>query len=123
MSKTYAYTDEWANKHQLAFTHTTYACGGGLAVEALAREYDPEVDETPWWEPYAGVTVNLPMFPLADSRCAYLDANNSAHLIDWLADQGIIELTSRSVRSGFCTYPEGRFNESFLADCVDEVKL
>lgn len=118
MAKTYAYTDEWGNDYKLSFLKTAYAYGGGIAVEALCEEFDEDIDPEPWLEPYAGVTTNLGV--TSSKRCAYLDTNNSRHLIDWMVEQGLVELTGMTMPSGFCIYPEGRFTEGFLNDCLND---
>ena len=118
MAKTYAYTDEWGNDYKLSFLKTAYAYGGGIAIEALCEEADPDIDPEPWLEPYANVTVNLGV-PCGE-RCAFLDTNNSRHLVDWMVEQGLVVLTGATMPSGFCIYPEGRFTEEFLAACLTD---
>lgn len=118
---TYDYTDEWGADHQLAFIRTSYVFGNGIALKAVCLV--DEDDDGPWWEPYASVTVNLPSYPLEDGRCAFLDANNSRHLIEWLVANGLVELTGVAKTSGFCLYPEGRFAQPFLDSCVSDDEL
>ena len=118
MAKTYAYTDEWGNDYKLSFLKTAYAYGGGIAIEALCEEFDEDISDETWLEPYAGVTTNLCV--TSSKCCAYLDTNNSRHLIDWMIEEGLVELTGRTVQSGFCTYPEGEFSDEFLNGCLTD---
>lgn len=68
-------------------------------------------------EPWGDLTVNLgvPMEP----DCAFIDTNNCGDgVIDWLIENNIAIPTGDWGRSGFCIYPEVRFNKEFL----DKVK-
>lgn len=113
--KTYAYTDEWGNNYELFFVKTVYAYNNRTAILAVCQE-----EGESYWEPYTDVTVNL-METLSGTTYAFLDTNNSRHLIDWMVAQGLVELTGHEAISGFCTYPEGRFTDEFLAACEVEV--
>lgn len=96
------YTNQYGKTYDLVFTKDEYVMGG-FAITAFCED-----------GPYATVTKWLPA-PTTNDRCAYLDTNNCQHLIDWLVDEGCVTLTGCCVASGFCTYPEGMFDETWLA--------
>lgn len=67
-------------------------------------------DEDGFEEPFGDVTVNLSA-PITDKRtCGYLDTNNLRNVGEWLIENGFGEMTGKYARSGWCTYPEFRFN-------------
>lgn len=102
------YNDEWGNKYELKFFKATYQMGG-LAVLAYCKE-----DGNDYWEPYGDVTVWL-FAPKSDYEyCAYLDTNNDGRLVKAMVDAGYVTLTGRTTRSGWCEYPEGRFDKEWL---------
>jgi hypothetical protein len=61
-------------------------------------------------EPYGVLTVNLEDFPCTGD-CAFVDTNNFGDvIIDWIVQNDLGELTGRIGFSGYCVYPEVRFN-------------
>lgn len=67
-------------------------------------------EEDKFWEPWCDITVNLPFAPLTDETCSYVDTNNAGHLRQWLEDNHLGEWTGKVAHSGYCAYPEFRFN-------------
>lgn len=65
-------------------------------------------------EPYGTITVNLPECTPLDSDCAFVDTNNFPDIDVWLLLHGIAEPTGRAAQSGYCCYPEFKFNRSKL---------
>ncbi len=68
-------------------------------------------------EPWSDLTVNLSV--KCEDDCAFIDINNNGEVIDWLIENNIAVPTGRVEASGFCLYPEVRFNKDFLAQ-LDE---
>lgn len=110
------YKTSWGERVRLAVCSDVYAEGGALVLLALDVT-DPE------GEGYLGLwcalTVNLPDDPVASAWCAegghvVIDASNApAVLVGALAGAGVIELSGRSVQSGFCSYPLALLNGAF----------
>lgn len=85
------------------FLEKTQYMGGNLAIRLLSNgDYG--------LEPYGVITINLPELPLLDRDCAFVDENNFPDIGDWLVLNDIAEPTGRIAQSGFCHYPEFRFN-------------
>lgn len=101
------YTDEYGNRYELRFYRARYQMGG-MAILAECCEEGED-----FWEPYADVTTYI--FAPKGDNCAYLDTNNVGHLVQAMIDAGYVELTGRTAASGWCVYPEGHFNEDWLA--------
>ena len=101
------YTDKYGNDYELMFVKGMYVAGE-LAIVVYCD------DGEGWgWEPYADLTVHLP-YPIFEPDCAFLDTNNCGHLVNAMIDEGLVTLTGREGVSGFCTYPEGRFDSEWL---------
>ena len=82
--------------------------GGNLAIamEAMDR---PDG----YWEPWSVLTVNLGTLRAKD--CAYIDTNNNDDaILDWIADNNLAYPTGATGHSGYCHYPEYRFNPELL---------
>lgn len=93
----------------LEFKRCTYQNNGALAIQVMCR---CEGDE--FLEPFCRLTVNLAV-PPTDKECSYIDTNNVPYdLIEKLVDEHIIEFTGVEQMSGYCTYPEARFNHDWL---------
>lgn len=60
--------------------------------------------------PYCDITVNLPDETLTGESYAFVDTNNAPFLPRFLAENGLAEPTGLFGFSGFCAYPEYRFN-------------
>lgn len=70
-------------------------------------------------EPWSDLTVNLSI--KCDADCAFVDVNNNGEeIIDWLQKNNLAIPTGRVARSGFCMYPEVRFNKEFL-EKIEEI--
>lgn len=98
-----------SGRARLAICSGRYSVGGALALLVLDAT-DPE-DEEGYLDVWCSLTVNLPGDPVAAAWCAGLgrvviDTNDvPAALMDALERAGVVELSGRSVRSGFCAYP------------------
>lgn len=59
---------------------------------------------------HSRITVNLPTYSKTDENCAYVDSNNLPRIVEWLKRHKLAEPTGMLAHSGFCEYPEMRFN-------------
>lgn len=57
------------------------------------------------YEPFANMTVNIPMFVPVDKRHACLDVNNLHGIADWVEKNNLGTPTGMTVSSGWCEYP------------------
>ena len=83
-----------------------YIYNGSLAIKAY---------ESGSCQLYAVLTVCLSDRPSKD--CAFVDVNNVKSVERFLTENNIAKPTGRSARSGYCIYPEYRFNKEFLDMC------
>ena len=67
----------------------------------------------------ADITVNLIDYP-TNKDCAFIDTNNAPWAEKFLQENQIAQPTDRYAMSGFCTYPEYRFDMTKLKDYQDE---
>ena len=65
------------------------------------------------------LTVNLAEKP-TDKQCAFIDTNNVKYAENFLQENKIAQPTGRYTMSGFCTYPEYRFDMSKLKNYENE---
>lgn len=113
------YETGWGERARLAICSDRYAGGGALALLALDAT-DPG-DEEGYLDLWCSLTVNLPGDPVASAWCSgpghvVLDANDApAALLEALERAGVVELSGRSVRSGFCSYPLAAVTPGALA--------
>jgi hypothetical protein len=84
----------------------SYSYGNGIAVELFDLK-----DK----EPFACITVNLPDYRNA-SECAFIDTNNCEWAEEFLVKNKIATPTGVIGFSGFCSYPEYKFDLSKLQD-------
>lgn len=81
------------------------------------------------WEPWNILTVNLG-FPL-ERDIAYIDTNNNGEsILSWIIRNKLAVPTGKTAGSGYCTYPQYKFQETalreidpdgyekYLADCA-----
>jgi len=81
-----------------------YNNNGRTALELVAAEDDMEQDI---WkgEPIATATVNLSDTPLASDEVIVKDYSENEGMLDTLLKAGVVELTGRTVSTGFVTCP------------------
>jgi hypothetical protein len=100
----------WGKNHLITFKLDKYAENGNLYVGMVAHD-----DGYP--EPWSDLTVNLSV--KCDEDCAFIDTNdNGDRIVEWLITNKLATLTGRMRSSGFCTYPEVRFNMDELMNYV-----
>lgn len=103
-------------RHRLALYAERYLHGGGLALGL----FDADARSEDFGEQWSTLTVNLPDDPTAMRWCerrnnVVMDANNNPReLIETLVGSGLLRLTDRTVRSGFCDYPLATVPEGVL---------
>lgn len=96
----------WTGELMDCFIRTNrYVKGGGLFVGMLVRDL-----EYGFLEPLCDVTVNVPGATLSDENCAFVDTNDAPFIEAALKEYGLAEPTGRMAFSGWCSYPEYRFN-------------
>jgi hypothetical protein len=102
----------WGTTYDTCVEVGSYLCGGGLYLSLQDRCEDG-------LEPFADITVNLPEYrPAAD--CAFVDTNNLGQAEQLIAEYKLGRPTGRFARSGYCTYPEYRFDmEKVREYCIN----
>lgn len=104
--------NKWGGNHKITFELNAYASNGNLAVEMVCWD-----DGYP--EPWSRLTVNLDI--KCESNCAFIDTNNNGDdIVFWLINNNLGGLTGRVGQSGFCTYPEFKFNMEEFKKYVEE---
>ena len=92
----------WGTNHPISFKLDHYADNGNLYVGMITWEEG-------WEEPWSDLTVNLGV-KCADN-CAFIDTNNNGeNIVEWLIANNLATLTENIRASGWCVYPEMRFN-------------
>lgn len=95
--------NQYSDEFEIGFRLDTYKYGGGLAIEMLCDDYYG-------WSPYAMLTVNLEDYPGSDN-IAFVDTNNlGSSIVDWITNNNLGEPTGNYGFSGWCAYPEVRFD-------------
>lgn len=95
----------FGNEETVFFETNNYANNKRLYVGLMAidKEYG-------FLEPYCDVTVNIPSYPLSSEECGFLDTNNFPFIVELLTRYHCGKFTGKYAHSGFCSYPEFRFN-------------
>lgn len=86
---------------------TNYITNDNLAVVLENKDFQEDL------------TVNLVDYP-TNKDCAFIDTNNVKWAEKFLQENKIAQPTGRYGMSGFCTYPEYRFDLSKLKDYENE---
>ena len=114
-TKKYFLTKDWKTKcFAMAFDH--YANNNNLYIELYCDE-DYDDHETPHYEPYAALTVNL--WVLAPRQIA-VDINNFPDALDFITQNDIWKVISYEA-SGFVTYPIVQLNDEFVKAHMSEI--
>ena len=101
---------KYGKDHPINFQLANYVDNGNLYIGMLTNE-----DGYP--EQWQNLTVNLSV-KCADD-CAYIDINNNGNdIIGWLESNGLGHCTGNMMPSGWCVYPEFRFNMEALMQHV-----
>lgn len=97
--------------HPMTFKTSNYADNGNLYVGLIVHEEEYAV-------PWSDVTVNLGV--KCKENCAFIDTNNNGtEIIEWLMTHQLGRLTGRMETSGFCVYPEFKFDMKVLSKYIE----
>ena len=100
----------WGRNHPITLRRDKYAANGNLYVGMITWE-----DGYP--EPWSDLTVNIDV--KCDENCAFIDTNNNSdRIVEWLITHKLATLTGRVRQSGFCVYPEMKFDMVELAKYI-----
>lgn len=81
-----------------------YVGNGRTALELVAWEDKPEEDIYKG-EPISTCTINMPEVPLGVDEVIIKDYSENDGMLRTLLDAGVVELSGRSVQTGFVTCP------------------
>ena len=102
---------KYGKNHPMTFELNKYCENENLYVGLITHEEG-------WAEPWQNLTVNLSV-KCADD-CAFIDTNNNGEeIIDWLIEHNLGKPTGRIKASGWCVYPEFKFNMDELMNHVN----
>lgn len=102
---------KYGNNHPMTFELSKYCENENLYVGLITNEEG-------YPEPWSNLTVNLSV-KCADD-CAFIDTNNNGdEIITWLVSNKLGKPTGRIKASGWCTYPEFKFNVDELMKHVE----
>lgn len=94
--------NKYGNNYPMTFNLDHYAANENLYVGLVTNTEG-------YYEPWSDLTVNLGI--KCAENCAFIDTNNNGNdIIDWLEAHGLGTATGRYKASGFCVYPEFKFN-------------
>lgn len=92
----------WGTNHYISFELSKYLENNNLYVGMMCHD-----DGYP--EPWSDLTVNLSV--KCAENCAFIDTNNNGdRIVEWLMTHKLATLTGNIRQSGWCVYPEMRFN-------------
>ena len=98
----------WTGEIMECYIHEDeYVMGKRLALSLLECVH---YHSGPCIEPYCFITVNIPGVSVSGEDCAFVDVNNAPFIEGVLRENNLAEPTGRVGFSGFCSYPEYRFN-------------
>ncbi|MEG1565378.1 MAG: DUF4313 domain-containing protein [Bacilli bacterium] len=86
--------------YEVTIGRTKYTYNNSLAVSL----------ETTSLEPFAVITVCIDISDTCKKDCAFVDVNNCPWAEKFLTENKLAEPTGRIGYSGFCSYPEYKFN-------------
>lgn len=93
---------KYGTDHPMTFQLDNYRENGNLYVGLITNEEG-------YPEPWQNLTVNLSV-KCADD-CAFIDTNNNGdEIMTWLVSNKLGKPTGRVKASGWCVYPEFKFN-------------
>lgn len=92
--------------YEVRFHTNHYANNNNLYIGLYSK------DEDDYWEPFADVTVNLPM--KCKENHGFVDVNNLPGIEKFLRENKIAEPTGTLMPSGYCVYPEYEFNMDII---------
>ena len=116
VSPQYMKCESYGTSFDICIEASTYVHGGGMALELLFQSDDD-------LEPYSNLTVNISSVPLGPD-CAYVDTNNLPSAEAMIKQYNLGKPTGRIGCSGYCTYPEYRFDMEKVAKyCVNPEDL
>ena len=102
---------KYGENHPMTFDLDRYADNGNLYVGLVTHE---EGYPAPW----SNLTVNLGT--RCKENCAFIDINNNGNeIMEWLMQNGLAVPTGEMKYSGFCVYPEVKFNMEKLMQYVE----
>ena len=102
---------KYGKVHPMTFETTYYPNNGNLYVGLITHEAG-------YPEPWQNLTVNLGIKCAAN--CAFIDTNNNgSEIIEWLITHKLGRLTGRMEASGFCVFPEFKFNMKMLEKYIE----
>ena len=100
----------WDNEYDICFTLEKYTEGDGTAVEMWCKikgEYG--------YEPFAMLTVNIPLFRPSNNAQVCIDVNNLHGVTEWIEENNLGVPLGMTIPSGWCEYPVYALN-------LDEIK-
>lgn len=101
----------WGTDHHISFELSKYLENNNLYVGMICHD-----DGYP--EPWSDLTVNLSV--KCAENCAFIDTNNNGdRILEWLITNKLATLTGNIRASGWCVYPEVRFNMPELLKYTD----
>lgn len=101
----------WGSDHPITFRLANYLAHNNLYVGMIVN-HDPDFPEH-----WSDLTVNLDV--KCAENCAYIDTNNNGdRIVEWLITNKLATLTGNMRSSGFCVYPEMKFNMRELMQYV-----
>ena len=96
----------WGEEYKIKLNRSTYCYNDSLAIICYTDEQ----------EEFAILTTCINEKP--NNNCAFVDTNNCAWAEKFLQENNIATPTGRMGESGFCFYPEYKFN----IDEIEELK-
>lgn len=107
------YLHKYGRSHPVYFHTSKYSKNGNLYVGLMTYEEG-------FPEPWSDLTVNLGI--KCKSNCAFIDTNNNGEeIVEWLFSNGFAILTGRMQSSGWCVYPEMKFNLEAISAYMEMV--
>ena len=93
--------NSYGNEYEIGFEINKYIENGNVQIQMMCLEDG-------WWGPFASMTVNLGI--KCGEGCGSVDTNNVKGIEEWIDENELGEPTGRYGESGWCVYPEYRFD-------------
>lgn len=92
------YKSIYGDEYDIYFEITNYHSTGGTAIVMYCMgDYG--------YEPFANLTVAIPLFTPKDRSCVCVDVNNLHGAEEWISENNLGTPFGMTVSSGWCEYP------------------